>query len=204
MYNSDLPTRAELPSTRKLVISTAAAIGIAAVLLITVVLPAEFAIDPTGIGRALGLTQMGEIKNTLAQEAMTDAAAARTNAPLAPELPMQHVSQSTPAPGQRADEISLVLKSGEAAEVKLEMANGAKVDYEWMVSGGVVNFDTHGDNPKTDYHGYSTGEEVDSDSGELVAAFDGRHGWYWRNRGKGEVTVNLKTSGSYKSIRRVM
>lgn len=203
MYNSDLPTRAELPSTRQLLISTAIAFAIAAVLLITVVLPAEFAIDPTGIGRALGLTQMGEIKDTLAHEAETDAAAA-ASAKAAAELPLQYVSQSTPAPGQRADEVAVTLKSGEAAEVKLEMSKDAKVDYEWVVQGGVVNFDTHADNSETDYHGYSTGEDVDMDAGEMVAAFDGRHGWYWRNRGQAEVTVTLKTNGSYKSLKRVM
>ena len=38
------------------------------------VLPAEYNIDPTGVGRALGLTQMGEIKTQLAREAEADRA----------------------------------------------------------------------------------------------------------------------------------
>ena len=48
MYNSDLPTRAELPTSAQLVRSTLVAAGVAAVLLVTVVLPAEYGIDPTG------------------------------------------------------------------------------------------------------------------------------------------------------------
>ncbi|NYT73770.1 hypothetical protein HZU72_15235 [Halomonas sp. QX-2] len=74
MYNTDLPTRAELPSTGKLLRSTLMAVVIAVALLITVVLPAEYAIDPTGAGRLLGLTEMGEIKTQLAEEAELDQA----------------------------------------------------------------------------------------------------------------------------------
>ncbi|CAM3965002.1 hypothetical protein VRRI112168_08005 [Vreelandella rituensis] len=75
MYNTNLPTRAELPSNRKLIRSTLLAAVVAAVLLVTVVLPAEYAIDPTGAGRLLGLTEMGEIKQQLAEEAELDQAA---------------------------------------------------------------------------------------------------------------------------------
>ena len=67
----------ELPSTAQLVRSTALAAASAVVLLLTVVLPAEYGVDPTGIGRLLGLTEMGEIKTRLAREAAEDAAAAR-------------------------------------------------------------------------------------------------------------------------------
>lgn len=69
MYNTDLPIRAELPSSRQLLRSTAIAALIATGLLATTVLPAEYGIDPTGVGGALGLTPMGEIKVSLAKEA---------------------------------------------------------------------------------------------------------------------------------------
>ena len=76
MYNSDPPTRAELPTSRQLLRSTVIAVIVAAVLLALVVLPAEYGIDPTGVGRLLNLTEMGEIKQQLAEEAEADAAAA--------------------------------------------------------------------------------------------------------------------------------
>ena len=81
MYNTDMPNRAELPSTGKLIRSTLLAAVAATVLLVTVVLPAEYAIDPTGAGRLLGLTDMGEIKQQLAEEAELD----RANAAAAPQ-----------------------------------------------------------------------------------------------------------------------
>lgn len=69
------PAQGELPSTHALVRSTVIALVVAATVLNTVVLPAEYGIDPTRIGRVLGLTQMGEIKVRLAREAAENAAA---------------------------------------------------------------------------------------------------------------------------------
>lgn len=209
MYNTDLPNRAELPSSQQLRRSTMIAVLVAAVLLVTVVLPAEYGIDPTRIGRVLGLTQMGEIKMSLAREAAQDRAAATTAsvqppADTSPPLatPQTQITANPSAP--RTDEMSVTLKPGEGAEVKLEMSQGAKVTYEWTAAGGPVNHDTHADNPRVKYHGYRKGQQVERDSGELIAAFDGKHGWFWRNRGNADVTVTLKTNGVYRSIKRVV
>ena len=79
MYNTNIPSRAELPSTRQLVRSTLITAVSAVVLLYTVVLPSEYGLDPTGIGRTLGLTEMGTIKTRLAQEAAQDAAATQAS-----------------------------------------------------------------------------------------------------------------------------
>ena len=81
MYNTDLPRRAELPTSAQLKRSTGIASAIAAAILVLVVLPSEYAIDPTGVGRMLGLTEMGEIKTQLAQEAAQDAAATAAATP---------------------------------------------------------------------------------------------------------------------------
>ncbi|WP_376710699.1 hypothetical protein [Pseudochrobactrum lubricantis] len=78
MYNTDLPNRADLPTSAQLKRSTILA-GLSAIaILVTVVLPSEYAVDPLGVGRLLGLTEMGEIKTQLAKEAADDAA--QTNA----------------------------------------------------------------------------------------------------------------------------
>ncbi|MCH4814055.1 hypothetical protein [Vreelandella neptunia] len=107
MYNTDLPTRAELPSTGKLLRSTLMAAVIAVALLITVVLPAEYAIDPTGAGRLLGLTEMGEIKTQLAEEAeldqANDEAAAVQASPSA--TPQESASDNQPTAAQQASDV---------------------------------------------------------------------------------------------------
>ena len=103
----------------------------------------------------------------------------------------------------KSDELSVTLKPGEGAEIKLAMAKGAKARYEWRSAGGRVNHDTHADGPGGANHSYSKGREVEADSGELTAPFDGKHGWFWRNRSAGDVTVTLKVSGQYSSVKRV-
>ncbi len=205
MYNTDLPTRAELPSTRKLLRSTAMAALIAGALLVTTVLPSEYGIDPTGIGRALGLTQMGEIKAALSAEAKAEKAA-----PAAPAKPAASTPQATPAkgtPSARQHTMTVRLKPGQAAEIKLTMRKDATVRYEWTAQGGTVNYDAHGDPvnaPKGFYHGYGKGRNSAGDAGALQAAFDGSHGWFWRNRSGAEVTITLITSGDYEQIKRVL
>lgn len=219
MYNSDTPTRAELPSSKQLVRSTVIAAVSAVVLLVTVVLPAEYGIDPTGAGRTLGLTDMGEIKTRLAAEAAADAAAA--NAPATPEAPVAAQPTSVaavmpaaqaatpkvaaaPAPAavQWRDEMSFTLKPGEGTEVKLRMKEGETATYAWSVQGGVVNYDTHGDGNGRSIS-YVKGRGVPEDKGELVAAFTGNHGWFWRNRGQSDVVLSLRTGGAYSDIQRV-
>ena len=228
MYNTDLPKRAELPSSRRLIRSTAIALVVASGLLTTAVLPSEYGIDPTGIGKVLGLTQMGQIKMSLAAEnakaapvvnapaPAIDATARQLGAPVAVAAVVATVASdssvtattaapSTPPNGQK-HEMTITLKPGEAAEIKLDMRKGATVAFTWQAS-GVVNFDAHGDPPnapKDFYHGYGKGRGVDRDKGTLQAAFDGKHGWFWRNRGNGNVSVTLNTLGQYTAIKRVL
>ena len=209
MYNADVPPKSELPTSRALLKSTAIAAAVALVLLVTVVLPSEYAVDPTRIGRVLGLTQMGEIKMALAKEAeAAEAAAAPVGAVPAPQAAAPAASTpaaSAPAVDSAANShvTEVTLAPGEGKEIKLAMREGARVNFEWTVTGGVVNFDTHADRPGTPYHGYEKGQRQGSDNGVLVAAFDGMHGWFWRNRGSVPVTLKLRTSGDYQDLKQV-
>lgn len=230
MFNTNIPTFNDLPTSAQLLRSTVFALITAVVLLVTIVMPSEYAMDPTGIGRALGLTQMGEVKLQLAEEARADEAAvqnAATTVAVVPSpvtAPTPTVVPAQPAPVQAAPtpapqnatkpqavgqqhEMSITLKPNQGAEVKLEMKQGAKVNFLWTANGGVVNYDTHGDPinaPKGFYHGYGKGRATPEESGVLEAAFDGKHGWFWRNRTDKPVTVTLRTQGDYASIKRVI
>ncbi|MCO6386687.1 hypothetical protein [Aliihoeflea sp. 40Bstr573] len=245
MYNTDMPTRAELPSTAKLLRSTGIAIVTAGALLVAVVLPSEYGIDPTGIGSALNLTEMGEIKMQLAEEAEADAAmdaaasaipaatsTSTTPAPAASGTPAPMVAPVAPpappappaperqsslwgtigaliispaaAQEQRQDEMTITLAPGEGAEIKLTMVEGEIAAFAWVVSeGGAVNYDTHGDGGGQNIS-YEKGRGVSADEGQLQAAFTGKHGWFWRNRGDAPVSLTIRTSGTYTAIQRLV
>ena len=212
MYNSDTPSRAELPSSKQLLRSTILAAVSAVVLLVAFVLPAEYGIDPTGVGRVLRMTEMGDIKQQLAAEADADAAATATTS----DAPIQATgisSAMTAQPSASAaapaapkavwrDEKLVTLTPGEGTEIKLKMAKGAKTQYSWVVEGGEVNFDTHGDAPGESIS-YEKGRGVAADEGVLEAAFTGNHGWFWRNRGNADVKLILRTRGDYTEIKQM-
>lgn len=225
MYNNQRPDLSELPSSSQLLRSTLIALIAAGVLLVTVVMPAEYAIDPTGAGRLLGLTQMGELKQTLAEEAATEAqppaeAAPAEPAATTPDKDELVAAQAEPAPAAaptpaqpeppkvatQQHEVNLTLKPNQATEIKLEMKEGAKANFHWTANGGRLNYDTHGDPykaPKGFYHGYGKGKNTPELQGELVAAFDGKHGWFWRNRTNETVKLTLRTDGEYITIEQV-
>ena len=226
MYNTDIPTRAELPTSAQLLRSTAIAFVAAAGILVTIVLPAEYAIDPTGVGRMLKLTEMGEIKTQLAEEAERDRQKDSTSFMEQPARPAQDQRSSllgsalaalfvSPAQASerlvvaqaagRKDETVITLKPSEGVEYKLTMKAGAKVNFSWATDGGVVNYDMHG----TPAGGgkeksYKQGRGAASDDGVLTAEGDGAHGWFWRNRGSKDVTITLKTNGAYAEIKRMI
>lgn len=219
MYNSDLPNRKDLPTTNDLLRSTAIAIVIAGALLITVILPAEYGIDPTRIGRLLGVTQMGEIKVQLAAEAergdpagatietaIVDAPPAVTPAPSEPApatVSEPEIIEQTVTPAW-SDEVSVTLRPGEAAEIKLVMSRGAVAQYEWTASEGHLNSDLHGDGLSGQSTSYRKGRAETGDAGDLTAKFDGSHGWFWRNRSDETVTMTLRVNGAYEEIKRVI
>ncbi|WP_262881095.1 MULTISPECIES: transmembrane anchor protein [unclassified Psychrobacter] len=174
------------------------------------VLPAEYGIDPTGVGKLLRLTEMGQVKQQLAEEAAADAAGLLATDTLASETPdidnvaeqavSATLSDTAVANGQWRDEIPFTLTPGEGLEIKMKMAAGGKSEYSWIVTGGDVNFDTHGDAPGQAIS-YEKGRGIAADEGVLEAAFTGNHGWFWRNRGQSDVQVVLRTRGDYSTIK---
>lgn len=203
MSNSNIPAQADLPSTAKLIKSTIIAAIAASILLVAVVMPAEYGIDPTGVGKVIGLKKMGEIKTSLAEEAAADKA--KTLAVNTQTEPLEaEVVTSAPEPTQPTlnHEMQVTLAPDEGTEIKVTMVEGSKVQYSWQTDGGKANFDVHADSKKLkiDYHSYSKGAEQKSE-GVIEAAFDGNHGWFWRNRTAAPMTITLQTNGEYTKIK---
>lgn len=207
MYNTDIPTRAELPSTRQLIKSTIAALVAAIVILVTIVLPSEYAIDPTGVGKILNLTEMGEIKQQLDAEAEADRQAGLSANEAGKGFSLVDVLTGlvvSPAHAQNngpawTGEKTIMLVPGQGVEVKLVMEEGAEVEFRWVAEGGLLNYDLHGDGSGKNIS-YEKGRGVPGQDGVLKAEFTGNHGWFWRNRDKQDVTLMLQVRGAYSDI----
>ncbi len=192
----------ELPSVTKLIKSTVLAIILAIIVLIIFVLPAEYGIDPTGFGKILGLTKMGEIKTSLAQEVAMEKSTAKNKSS---KIITESVKKEVPPELEvkvKTDKMTISLKPNEGKEIKLKMRKGKVVSYVWWTNTGRLNYDAHADSKKhrIKYFNYSKGS-TSRKEGTLEAFFDGKHGWFWRNRTKNTIILTLEVKGNYSSIK---
>lgn len=194
----------ELPSNHSLIKSTVIAAVTACLLLITVVLPAEYGFDPTGFGSLTGLKSMGEIRQSLETEA-SEATLKSANHIATDKIIVKkpdEVSIPLTQPSIRDDQFEITLSPNESTEIKATLKKDQIVSYKWT-STDKVNFDVHGDSKKLkiDYFNYKKGIGQSADQGKIKAEFDGGHGWFWRNRNDKPVTIILNTSGTYSEIK---
>jgi hypothetical protein len=180
------------PSTRKLAITTAIAAAVAAVLVVAVVMPAEYGLDPLGTGRALGLTVLSGPPPSAKETAPVPAAT--TLAPIV-KGPVGNYSGL-----YKVDAIEFELGPYEFLEYKYRLERGATMLYSWNASAVVIS-DLHGDEdgaPKDAAQSFDKADRREA-NGAFTAPFPGIHGWFWENPGGEPITIKLKTSGFYSS-----
>jgi hypothetical protein len=179
------PTLATLGRT------TAVALVVAAIILVTTVLPAEYAIDPLGTGRWLGLTEIAS---------PTVDAVEMTRSPGAPLKPLQTGRVATYPGTFSYDVYEVRLEPFEYVEYKYQLEQDATMMFSWTATAAVTQ-DFHGDRA-TVGDGEAAEESYDKEDrqgadGAFTAPFAGIHGWFWENPNADPVTVRLTTSGFY-------
>lgn len=218
------PPSPALPSSARLVRATVLAIFVAAVLLVTAVLPAEYGIDPTGIGARLGLDALrpavekpSAAKPSASKLATTRPApavdATEADSVLAAKAaaafganPDQFLDAAAFSASQgelRTDTLSVTLEPGKGAEVKSALKAGEGLVFRWTANADVA-VDMHGEaeGAKGTWTSYAVESAQREAAGTFVAAFDGSHGWYWQNRGTTPVTVEIVVTGFQTSLYR--
>lgn len=194
---------------RELLRGTIGAAVVAAIVLTVAVLPAEYGIDPTGAGAAMGLTKLHAAAAAPGANASTTATAsgsppAAGSTVSAPGEQRALTVSSKPVVAYRSDELEITLPAGRGLEVKAHLAKGATLIYTWKTRNSEkVNHDFHGEpvNAKeNEFESFILEEGVSESKGTLIAPFSGVHGWYWKNKTAAPVTVVLRASGFYTDI----
>jgi hypothetical protein len=183
--------------------AVAAAIAVAAILLVTVVLPAEYGIDPTSVGQMIGL----DVLNSPAASAVARDEAETESGSLAEIMAGNTVAaepgaQKAYATVYASEETVISLKSLEEVEFKALMGQEDTLLYSWE-SDEPVYVDTHGeplDYPDSPAVRYEERDGVSSGHGRITAPFAGLHGWYWLNTNETPITITLRTSGYYQHL----
>jgi hypothetical protein len=179
MSGSPLPPA---PSRSRLLIATAAALAVAGVVLITVVLPAEYGIDPLGTGDALGLV-------VLSGEGGTGA------------IPVRSDGLTDQESEYRLDRRTFDLEPGEFVEFKYRLEAGQAMVYAWSATFWVRS-EMHSeadDQPEGTAEFFEVVERGLYRNGSYVAPFPGIHGWYWHNETDRPVTVTLNAAGFFET-----
>lgn len=177
-------------SGRRLWVASALALLAAVAILVVIVLPAEFAVDPLGTGRALGL-MLPETGGVEVAPASSGDSRLRP-APIGP-------AGYYPAP-YATDTRRLQLGPYEYVEYKYRLEEGASMTFAWRATAPVLH-DFHAEPDHAAEH-----TEVSFDARPLQEAFgthtapmSGLHGWMWENPGGTPITVTLSTAGFYSS-----
>ena len=170
--------------------TTAAAAAVAAAILVTIVLPAEYGLDPLGTGDALGLTALSR------PVMQKPAAPLPAGSELKPTV-LGPISQYS-APF-KSDQVQFTLGPYDSIEYKYQMAEGGQMAFSWTATAPVIN-DFHGEvnADPNQVHSFDNAN-WQAAHGVFAAPFTGIHGWYWENPTGSPITVTLKTSGFYGS-----
>jgi hypothetical protein len=172
----------ETPSRKRIAAAAAIALVIAAVVLVTTVLPAEYGRDPLGTGKALGLLDLYE-----------------GSADTTPPPPPPATATTVRPRAYKVDSSELKLGPGQGFEYKYRMEKGAGMVYAWKTTSR-VKYEFHGepDDRTQKVESYEK-QEGDYASGALIAGFTGIHGWYWENPSKSELTITVNSVGFFTS-----
>jgi hypothetical protein len=215
--------QADVPSLKKLLAATGIALLVAAAILIAVVLPAEYGIDPLGTGRALRLTDLAKATEQPARPASAatqSASATETKTEIATINPVLEPSPTGDAPtvknafiAQRRpfqfDSREITLAPGEGMEIKYNMRKGAGLTYSWTAS-ATLFYEFHGEpdvkpagKEGTDYYeSYDLDDKKGKNEshGTFLAPSTGVHGWFWENKSDKPVNLKLVSAGFYDWI----
>lgn len=190
----------QAPSAGAILKATGIALAVAVVLLFTVVLPAEYGIDPLKTGKALGLTNLSKASEP------ASAKAAALPAPGARPTPVATGIYTAQPAIYKVDSEDLALGPGEGVEIKYHMQKGAGMLYSWKADANVA-FEFHGEpdqKPNKDYfESYQLDDKVGQDHayGSFTAPTTGIHGWFWENKTHKTVQIHLTTAGFYDSAK---
>jgi hypothetical protein len=179
----------ENDATQRIGVAVGLALLVAGILLIAVVLPAEFGVDPLGTGARLGLLQLGIVGQQVAT--LDSAAQAREAARTAVIAPEEHTFHE--------ETVSFTIPPRDFIEYKYRLDKGKALLFSWTAT-SPVSYELHAE-PDGAPRGYAESYEkrptTQETSGTLTAPFSGIHGWYWENSGDQPVTVTLKSAGFY-------
>lgn len=205
----------QVMNKKQLLKSVLIALVIGGIVLVGAVLPAEYGMDPLGTGKLFGFsklyveetTENGDSLQTLPIMDFEIIELTKLGSPAS--IPKPSASEE-PIPAEqlamRSDTIQITVPAGKGIEYKVKSLKLGSVKYDWNTTDkAIIYTDFHGEvyeeNPPEEvfYESYLVAYSNNM-AGTFTAPFKGKHGWYFRNKNKADVTVTLHLVGQYELL----
>jgi hypothetical protein len=203
-------------TSSQIIKATVIALATSFVITIVAVLPAEYGKDYTGLGKMLGFSRLHQNDNEVEKKLAENEAIA----PIFKELTLNNVGSelaeqkpneaNNPAPVKqyenRKDSIKITVPAGKGLEYKIAVLKYGQVKYAWKTNNGILFVDLHGDvksaDTKSGYFESYTVANSNNMAGSFIAPYEGKHGWYFKNKTNQDIEVNINLTGQYQLIKK--
>jgi hypothetical protein len=188
---------------RRILVLTGTALVTALLVVFGGILPAEYNLDPTGLGRMTGTAKLWAPEEKVVGTSASDNAGASA----------KEVSLRTSATPYRSDEVEITLQAGgdpsrnDELEYKVRMKQGASFIYSWEAPGAAdtkdIYVEAHGHtltDPAAMTVAYYKKHFGTRDNGLIIAPFDGVHGWFFQNQSPKPLKIKLRFAGFYELV----
>jgi hypothetical protein len=189
----------------------------ALVIAVVAVLPAQYGKDFTGLGKVLGFSRLyqkhDEVAEKLAEKTTTTTPVkilTLANVGSKPDA-VKPPEADLPAPKKqydsRNDSTKIIIPARKGLEYKIKVLKHGQVKYAWHTNEGVLFVDFHGD-VKTDmkdvdyYESFAVANSSNM-AGSFIAPYEGKHGWYFKNKTEKDIEVSISMKGEYGLLKMI-
>jgi hypothetical protein len=173
----------------------------AIIILITIVLPTEYGIDPLGFWK---MTWLNKLAPNYQEENLESNIDIEEKVVEANSIQVEEIIsiKKEKSYDYQTIEKTYTLNAKANTEIKFKMYKWSEMTFDWE-SSELVYFDQHWE-PTTqewkEFLPYKTVKEWKqmSDNWNLVAEFTWTHGWYWRNLSNNKATIKLILKGNFE------
>ena len=208
-------------STSQIKKATLIALISAFIIAIIAVLPAQYGKDFTGMGKVLGFSRLYQNHDEAAAKLAEKTVSTTANTTPVKILTLKNVGSkpdavkpseaNNPAPKKqydsRKDSTKITIPAGKGLEYKIKVLKHGQVKYAWHTNDGVLFVDFHGDvkTEMKDVKYYESFAVANSNNmaGSFIAPYEGKHGWYFKNKTDKDIEVSISMDGEYALLKMI-
>lgn len=148
------------------------------------------------------VAQNVDTENTTNSNDTEDSIPTDTQKTASTTIPAQPQNTST-SNQKKTDKIVVKILPDESTEIKAVMKQGQEMVYNRYVDAWHLNYNMHAEWDNGESAEYGDWRQLPKEEWKILAEFNWKHGWFFRNRSWQEVTLTLEVNGSFEELKQV-